>query len=353
MPAQVGENPCLYSPGVKWNVQPGSFTHCTELFGPVLGVMGFDRLEEAIKIVNATGYGLTSGLESLDDREQQVWKSKIRAGNLYINRSTTGAIVLRQPFGGLGKSAFGPGTKAGGPNYVTILHRWETSVQPQNVDANAKPQNPMLQKFWAKFDGIAKELLAVDSSVGSDLSKLRQALVNYDRFALEEILQQHDHLRLVGQDNHRRYLPVSPMHIRVVASDSVWGIFARCAATVATGGTAIISCDPSMDDRKIEAIERATLTWAGKIEWVEQTDEQLCQDMLAGHVQRLRYDGVEKVPESVRRLAPKHYVFLADSPVIPEDLELLWYVVEQSVSFDYHRYGNLGPRADEPRSPVL
>ena len=353
MPAQVGENPCLYSPGVKWNVQPGSFTHCTELFGPVLGVMGFDRLEEAIKIVNATGYGLTSGLESLDDREQQVWKSKIRAGNLYINRSTTGAIVLRQPFGGLGKSAFGPGTKAGGPNYVTILHRWETSVQPQNFDANAKLQNPMLQKFWAKFDGIANELLAVDSSVGSDLSKLRQALVNYDRFAVEEILQQHDHLRLVGQDNHRRYLPVSPMHIRVVASDSVWRIFARCAATVAAGGTAIISCDPSMDDRKIEAIERATLTWAGKIEWVEQTDEQLCQDMLAGHVQRVRYDGVEKVPESVRRLAPKHYVFLADSPVIPEDLELLWYVVEQSVSFDYHRYGNLGPRADEPRSPVL
>jgi RHH-type proline utilization regulon transcriptional repressor/proline dehydrogenase/delta 1-pyrroline-5-carboxylate dehydrogenase len=30
----------------------------------------------------------------------------------------------------------------------------------------------------------------------------------------------------------------------------------------------------------------------------------------------------------------------------------LWYVVEQSISFDYHRYGNLGPRASEPRSPV-
>jgi RHH-type proline utilization regulon transcriptional repressor/proline dehydrogenase/delta 1-pyrroline-5-carboxylate dehydrogenase len=126
MPTQLGDNPCLYTPGVKWNVQPGSFTHCTELFGPVLGVMGFDRLEEAINTVNATGYGLTSGLESLDDREQQMWKRKIRAGNLYINRPTTGAIVLRQPFGGLGKSAFGPGTKAGGPNYVTILHRWQS-----------------------------------------------------------------------------------------------------------------------------------------------------------------------------------------------------------------------------------
>ena len=173
MPTQLGDNPCLYTPGVKWNVQPGSFTHCTELFGPVLGVMGFDKLEEAIQIVNATGYGLTSGLESLDDREQQVWKSKIRAGNLYINRSTTGAIVLRQPFGGLGKSVFGPGTKAGGPNYVTILHRWESMPESQNLQAGAKPQSPLLQKFWDKFDGIAKGLLAVDPSVGADLSRLR------------------------------------------------------------------------------------------------------------------------------------------------------------------------------------
>lgn len=353
MPTQLGDNPCLYTPGVKWNVQPGSFTHCTELFGPVLGVMGFDRLEEAIKIVNATGYGLTSGLESLDDREQQIWKSKIRAGNLYINRSTTGAIVLRQPFGGLGKSAFGPGTKAGGPNYVTILHRWDPADQSQNLDAGARPQSPLLQKFWDKFDAIAKGLLVVDPSVGSDLSKLRQALVNYDRFAVEEILLQHDHFRLVGQDNHRRYLPVNPIHIRVLGTDSIWGIFARCAAAVATGGRAIVSCDPSIEDRKIEALERATLVWAGKIEWVEQTDEQLALEMQSGHVQRLRYDGTDRVPESIRRLAPKHAIFVADSPVQAQDLELLWYVEEQSVSFDYHRYGNLGSRAEEPRSPVL
>jgi RHH-type proline utilization regulon transcriptional repressor/proline dehydrogenase/delta 1-pyrroline-5-carboxylate dehydrogenase len=60
-------------------------------------------LDEAIGIVNATGYGLTSGLESLDDREQERWLEKTRAGNLYINRPTTGAIVLRQPFGGWAK----------------------------------------------------------------------------------------------------------------------------------------------------------------------------------------------------------------------------------------------------------
>ena len=112
----VDDNPHLVSPGVKWGVQPSSFTHCTELFGPVLGVMEARDLDAAIDLVNATGYGLTSGLESLDDREQELWCSRIRAGNLYINRPTTGAIVLRQPFGGMGKSSVGPGIKAGGPN---------------------------------------------------------------------------------------------------------------------------------------------------------------------------------------------------------------------------------------------
>jgi len=353
MPTQLGDNPCLYTPGVKWNVQPGSFTHCTELFGPVLGVMGFDRLEEAINTVNATGYGLTSGLESLDDREQQMWKRKIRAGNLYINRPTTGAIVLRQPFGGLGKSAFGPGTKAGGPNYVTILHRWQDHPAMQVMDSAIKPQQAMLLKFWDKFDAIAKHLLELDNSVGGDLGKLRLALVNYDRFAREEILQEHDHFRLIGQDNHRRYLPMSPIHVRVVPGDSSWGILARCAATVATGGVAIVSCDPSVEEAKVEALERATLTWAGKIEWIEQSDNELCQELKAGRIQRLRYDGVDKVSEAVRQIGPKHYVFIADQAVSCEDIELLWYVVEQSISFDYHRYGNLGTRALDSRSPVL
>src|SRR3974377_280860 len=97
----------------------------SEFFGPVLGVMRFEKLSQAIEMVNQTGYGLTSGLQSLDDREQQQWQAQIRAGNLYINRTTVGAIVLRQPFGGMGKSVFGPGVKAGGPNYVALLMDFE------------------------------------------------------------------------------------------------------------------------------------------------------------------------------------------------------------------------------------
>ena len=59
-------NPNLWSPGIKYGVRPGSYTHLTEFFGPVLGVMRFKSLAEAIALVNQTGYGLTSGLESLD-----------------------------------------------------------------------------------------------------------------------------------------------------------------------------------------------------------------------------------------------------------------------------------------------
>jgi acyl-CoA reductase-like NAD-dependent aldehyde dehydrogenase len=80
---------------VKYGVSPGSFTHLTELLGPVLGVLRFEGLDDAIRLVNQTGYGLTSVLHSLDTREHQRWQAGIRAGNLYLNRGTTGAIALR------------------------------------------------------------------------------------------------------------------------------------------------------------------------------------------------------------------------------------------------------------------
>ena len=69
MPQPVEGNPNLWTPGIKYGVRPGSYTHITEFFGPVLAVMRFAKLSEAVSLVNQTGYGLTSGLESLDERE--------------------------------------------------------------------------------------------------------------------------------------------------------------------------------------------------------------------------------------------------------------------------------------------
>jgi RHH-type proline utilization regulon transcriptional repressor/proline dehydrogenase/delta 1-pyrroline-5-carboxylate dehydrogenase len=117
-PRQYADDPCAWSPGIKLGVQPESWFHRTECFGPVLGLMRASSLEHATVLQNATDFGLTAGLHSLDPAEISWWRDHALAGNLYINRPITGAIVQRQPFGGWKKSCVGPGPKAGGPNYV-------------------------------------------------------------------------------------------------------------------------------------------------------------------------------------------------------------------------------------------
>jgi RHH-type proline utilization regulon transcriptional repressor/proline dehydrogenase/delta 1-pyrroline-5-carboxylate dehydrogenase len=109
---------------VKLGVQPGSAFHVTECFGPVLGVMRAADLDEAIALQNATPFGLTGGIHSLDPAEVAVWLERVEVGNAYVNRHITGAVVRRQPFGGWKRSAVGPGAKAGGPNYVLTMGRW-------------------------------------------------------------------------------------------------------------------------------------------------------------------------------------------------------------------------------------
>jgi RHH-type proline utilization regulon transcriptional repressor/proline dehydrogenase/delta 1-pyrroline-5-carboxylate dehydrogenase len=355
MPSQIGDNPCLYTPGVKWNTSAGNFTHMTELFGPVLGVMSFRKLGEAIQKVNATGYGLTSGLESLDDREQKIWRESIKAGNLYINRPTTGAIVLRQPFGGMGKSAFGPGAKAGGPNYVATLMSYDESLEtPQNPPSGQLPKASTLLSLWQRLDRSSRLLLDLPNSSAEQISLLRAAVLSYDQFATEEILIEHDHYNLIGQDNHRRYLPASPLRIRVHADDKPWDIAARCAAAIAANCRATLSFPDGVHEATIAAMETLTADWAGRIEFLEESDEQLRLGIERGQVSRLRYADPTRVPESIRRTANSHQVFVADRPVSAAGrIELLWYVVEQSISFDYHRYGNLGPRSTEKRSDTI
>ncbi len=355
MPTQLGDNPCSYSPGVKWNTTAGNFTHMNELFGPVLGVMKFRRLGEAIQMVNATGFGLTSGLESLDDREQRIWRDSIRAGNLYINRPTTGAVVLRQPFGGMGKSAFGPGAKAGGPNYVSTLMTFESSdAEAMAPDSGQKPKLGVLLSFWERLDRSSRLLLDLSGSSASQISQLRSAILSYDRFAREEILLEHDHFQLVGQDNHRRYLPASPLRIRLHADDKPFDIAARCSAAIAANCRATISHAPSVHEATIAALEKLTYEWAGRIEFLEETETELIQSIENGQVARLRYAAADRVEESIRRIANRHQVFIADEPVsVLGRIELLWYVMEQSISFDYHRYGNLGPRSNEKRADTL
>ena len=125
--------PQLWAPGVRVGVAPGSWFHNTECFGPVLGVMRADSFDLAIELQNATDFGLTAGLHALDPDEIDRWIDRVEAGNLYVNRSTTGAIVRRQPFGGWKQSVVGPTVKAGGPRYVQSLRSWPAGVASKDA----------------------------------------------------------------------------------------------------------------------------------------------------------------------------------------------------------------------------
>jgi RHH-type proline utilization regulon transcriptional repressor/proline dehydrogenase/delta 1-pyrroline-5-carboxylate dehydrogenase len=101
-----------------------------EVFGPVLHVMRYREgdLAALIASINATGYGLTHGIQTRIDESIRAITERIRAGNIYVNRNMIGAIVGVQPFGGEGLSGTGP--KAGGPLYLRRLVRGATVAAP-------------------------------------------------------------------------------------------------------------------------------------------------------------------------------------------------------------------------------
>ncbi len=345
MPRQVKGNPSLYTPGVKWGVSSGSYTHLTEFFGPVLAVMPFDSLEEAISIVNQTGYGLTSGIHSLDQREIAQWRDAILAGNLYINRSTVGAAVLRQPFGGTGRSCFGSGMKAGGPNYVAQFLRFTDRTDldaPETMDESDRLAS-LAQHVASNYPDVA----------ANGKARLFAALHSYENAWRNEFSKSHDHFRALGQDNIRRYLPFEHIRIRVGAEDTAFDVIARVAAARVVDAEITVSRRPGLDLAVIRWLEHATKSWNPTVKFVAESDSDLCQ-LIAGFpahsTERIRYSSPAAVPPGVRQAAAASGVYLADEPVLAEGcIELLWYLREQSISDDYHRYGNLGRRATEAR----
>ncbi len=350
-PRSLDNNPCLWTPGIKYGVQPGSYSHLTEFFGPVLSVMRFEKLSEAVALVNQTGFGLTSGLESLDEREWDYWKENINAGNLYINRVTTGAIVLRQPFGGMGKSVFGPGMKAGGPNYVAQLMEFQdvSPSPPLEERAGERKQRGDQQK-----DTLI--VLSHDPRIATlpDSPRILTAISSYIHACREEFSLPHDHFLLVGQDNFRRYRSLETIRVRVHPADTTFEIFARVCAAHATGAQVVVSRPPAFTSEALTLLESLTESWAADIEFLDETDEQLIQAIRENQTDRIRYAAADRVPVAILQAAAETNLCIASEPASAEGrLELLWYLREQSLSIGYHRYGNLGTRTAEPRAPVL
>jgi RHH-type proline utilization regulon transcriptional repressor/proline dehydrogenase/delta 1-pyrroline-5-carboxylate dehydrogenase len=186
-----------------------------------------------------------------------------------------------------------------------------------------------------------------------EFRRVLAAIKSYERWSSEEFQAAHDHFRLLGEDNFRRYLPVEPLRIRIHADDALSEIFCRAAAARGAGCRAIISAPPTLAGKAADSVallDQLTGSWAGAIEFIEEDDAALADAIRTGIVARVRYAAADRVPEVIRLAASGALQYIADAAVsLHGRIELLWYMREQSVSHVYHRYGNLGLRANEQR----
>ena len=328
-PSYVDGNEYMLKPSIKWGVSEGNFIHMNELFGPVLAVIKANDLAHAVKIVNDTGYGLTSGIESLDEREVNYWKENLKAGNLYINRGTTGAIVLRQPFGGMGKSAIGAGRKVGIFNYIT-----------QFVDFTEKSAPKVEKKYSNSLTNFITNCKTTHANK-EDFEKLEIALQSYLENYENEFSKAKDYANVRGEDNHFRYLPLKNVVIRVTSGDTIFEVVSRILAAKVSG----VHFKVSLDNNALlkSFLEVSKELFSARDSLVEQSDEEFVK--FIKNYDRVIYSDISKVPELVFEEARKSLTFIIRAkPMMEGRLELLNYFIEQSISHSFHRYGNIGAR---------
>ncbi len=287
-PKFVDEKKFILRPTIKVDVKPESFTFRTELFAPLLAVAPFDTLEEAVALVNGLDYGLTSGLQSLDEQEQRYWKNHIEAGNLYINRGITGAVVNRQPFGGMKLSAFGPGLKAGGPNYC---------MQFMNITDKPGSSTDYRQSYAEWYEREFKHARNIQP-------KIR------------------------GEQNVFRYLPLKRgMVFRLFGDETLEQIQMVQLAAQTVGTPLTISVDSSHP-------------------LFSQLTGNIKQESQTAFVSSIKnYERIRtisrQVPDEVFTAAVFADRYIAQSlPVRNGRVELALYIKEQSISNEYHRYGS-------------
>jgi RHH-type proline utilization regulon transcriptional repressor/proline dehydrogenase/delta 1-pyrroline-5-carboxylate dehydrogenase len=316
-----GEAP-LWSPGIKLGVCRGSFFHRTECFGPVLGLMRATDLDDAFILANDQPFGLTSGLQSLDDREVARWLDRIEAGNLYVNRSTTGAIVGRQPFGGWKASSVGPGAKAGGPNYVLQLGHWRPHARP----AESAPLSPEVEALLARgLDAPADE---------ESREMLRASAASYAAAWRDHFGREHEPIPLLGERNVFRYRACRRMVVRAeIATPAGRLALAQVLVAARTCGVPVeISVAGGRLDSWVGGHDDPT----GTIE----SEAELAARLASAMIERLR--ALTPLTSATRAVAHAAGVTVLDEPVLGAGrLELRAYVREQAVSRVVHRYGTV------------
>ncbi|EAJ7396753.1 aldehyde dehydrogenase family protein [Campylobacter upsaliensis] len=329
-PQFIDDNAHLMTPGIKYGVKKGAFTHMNELFAPLLSVMRAKDLKEAIELVNATGYGLTAGFESLDEREWEYFHTHIQAGNIYINKPTTGAIVLRQPFGGVKKSAIGFGRKVGIYNYIT-----------QFMDIEAKADTNLLDSPLA--NALEKLSKASDESIQATLANATLMAKSYAYHYKHEFSVARDYVNIRGEDNLFSYTRIKNLAFRVCEQDSLQDILGVIIGYHTLGLSPLVSYDSTQSSiiKELKKICKAVDLGA---DFVEENEEQFIAKI--SKFERIRYHAkADKNSPLYQAAAKEAKIIIRDKPLLNGRFELLFYHNEKALSVSYHRYGNLGIRA--------
>ncbi|WP_460942651.1 proline dehydrogenase family protein [Okibacterium endophyticum] len=343
-PRQLDDTGRLWSPGVRTGVVAGSEFHRTEYFGPVLGIMFAPTLGDAIRLSNQIEYGLTAGLHTQDPVELGEWLTRIEAGNLYVNRGITGAIVQRQPFGGWKRSSVGPGAKVGGPNYLVGLGSW----QP---DSGSSSPTLHLRGLDSRITRIIE---AAQSSLGyEEFDVLRRSALS-DAIAWgTEFGEVKDASGLGVERNLFRYRPV-PVAVRVSGEADLGDALRVVIAAVRSRSRFSLSLASGLP-----AAVRAVLGDLDVPVSVESDDEWIARVAARGSDEVVeaglpRADRVRIVGSDASRL--ELHLSLARAVDGDPDLaiysgaitqagrvELLPFVREQSISITAHRFGTPDP----------
>ncbi|QDZ43632.1 bifunctional proline dehydrogenase/L-glutamate gamma-semialdehyde dehydrogenase [Corynebacterium sp. sy039] len=317
-PKKLNEEGTLWSPGVRDNVAPGSWYHTNECFGPVLGIMRAKTLEEAVKLQNATGYGLTGGLHSLDEEEIAYWREHVEVGNAYINRGITGAIVQRQSFGGWKNSAIGQGAKAGGPNYVAQQGTW------RDGDLDNIPATTLDPEIARTLRELTRQVeLSEEDRAFLDAAARLDAIAWREEFGVE-----HDRTALRSESNVFRYRPLlAPLKVRVGAGARAVEILRLKLAAQLSGTETVFSAAAEVAEQLPVPVEVIS-------------DEEFAASVAGTSFQRIRAIG--EVPEQLYSSAVESSSVILDAPVLADGRrELLYFLLEQAVSTTRHRFGVL------------
>ncbi|MDJ1114784.1 bifunctional proline dehydrogenase/L-glutamate gamma-semialdehyde dehydrogenase [Microbacterium dauci] len=314
-PRRLDDEGARWTPGIRDGVQAGSEFHLTEYFGPVLGIMTAATLDEAIALVNRIDYGLTSGLHALDPDEIQTWLAGVEAGNAYVNRGTTGAIVQRQPFGGWKKSVVGPTTKAGGPHYLFGFGSWADAAPAARV----------------RTDAFGDAALA---AVAPDRRAWLAAALTSDRAAWHTTFgTAQDVTGLAVEQNVLRYAPV-PVTVRVEDADEAALVRVVAAGRLAASEVTVSTTTPPT------AAVRAWLDGVGVRSHVEDDDAWARRARaLARTGGRVRLLGGTLADVTVLSDASPSLAVYVGDVVSAGEVELLTFLREQAVSITAHRFG--------------